>query len=309
MLEIKDLKVEFPSVKAVRGVSLQVAAGETMGIVGESGSGKSMTAHAILGLIPPPGRVVSGSIKLLGEELLTMTPAQWRTVRREKLGVIFQDPMSSLNPTLRISRQIGEALKVRSRDRVLQLLEMVGIPDPEVRISQYPHELSVGMRQRVMIAIALASEPDLLIADEPTTALDVTIQKQILDLIQDLQRKLGMSTILISHDLAVVAGRCDRVIVMYGGKIVEEAPVRQLFTAPKHPYTRALLSAIPRIDADRSKPLEVIAGRPPDLSAPPPGCPFTPRCPHAMAICAQQMPPPLSGAACWLQQKEQGIQP
>jgi oligopeptide transport system ATP-binding protein len=303
LLEVQNLKTQFFTqdgiVKAVDGVSFTLDRGETLGIVGESGCGKSITALSLMRLIPsPPGRIVDGQVLLDGQNVLQLSEEQVRHIRGNKIAMIFQDPMTSLNPVLTIGRQIGEALQLhmgmnqqQARDRTIELLRMVGIPNPERRIDQYPHQFSGGMRQRVMIAMALSCNPDVLIADEPTTALDVTIQAQILDLMRNLQRERGTAVILITHDLGVVAGMTDRINVMYAGHIMETAPTEELFSDPRHPYTLGLLKSIPRLDAERKTKLEPIRGLPPDLIDLPQRCPFLERCDFAGEICAQQMPP------------------
>jgi oligopeptide transport system ATP-binding protein len=303
LLSIQDLHVCFETfsgnVQAVRGVSFDVERGQTVAIVGESGCGKSVTAQSILKLIPmPPGKIKSGQILFEGKDLVTYTEAQMRSIRGREIGMIFQDPMTSLNPTLSIGYQIQEVLVqhakmnyTQAKIRVLELLKLVGIPDPETRIDQYPHEFSGGMRQRAMIAMGLACEPKLLIADEPTTALDVTIQAQILELMKEIQSKTQTSIILITHDLGVVAGMADKVVVMYGGEVVEYASVDQIFNKPSHPYTKALLAAIPRSSTSRDKKLQSIEGSPPDLAHPPKGCAFCSRCSFAMKVCKDYAPP------------------
>lgn len=318
ILDVKDLHVSFHTyageVKAVRGVNFHVNRGEAVAIVGESGCGKSVTAQTLMKLIPmPPGKIKKGEILFNGENLVNKTNKQMEAIRGKEIGMIFQDPMTSLNPTMTIGNQITEGLikhqnmsRTDARKRAIELLTIVGIPQPEKRVEQYPHEFSGGMRQRAMIAIALACSPKLLIADEPTTALDVTIQAQILDLMKDLQKKLGTSIILITHDLGVVAEMCDRVIVMYAGKVIETGTVDDIFYNPQHPYTKGLLRSVPRLDLNRDEPLTPIFGTPPDLLRPPTGCGFTARCESAMRVC-QEMDPELvevSGsqrAACWLQ--------
>ena len=296
LLTVTDLRTYFHTrtgiYRAVDGVSFSVDRGETLGIVGESGSGKSVTCYSIMGLVPqPPGRIESGTAMFDGVDLLHCTPAQARAIRGKRVAMIFQDPMTSLNPYLRISDQLIEPLliheKISKRDalkRGLAALEAVGINDAERRIHLYPHEFSGGMRQRVMIAMALITRPELLIADEPTTALDVTVQAQILELIKKLQREFGMAVIFITHDLGVVSGLCDRVQVMYAGRIVESADVRTLFYTPRHPYTRALQRSIPSLQPKGAE-LYTIRGLPPDLSKPLPGCPFAPRCEFAAEKC------------------------
>ncbi len=322
LLEVKNLCVSFKTylgvVRAVRNVSFSVEKGETVGIVGESGCGKSATAHAIMGLIPsPPGILGPGEILLNGADLLKKTKKERQKICGKEIGMIFQDPMTSLNPTMRIGVQIMEGIfkhqklsKEVVKKQAIELLELVGIPEAEKRMSQYPHEFSGGMRQRVIIAIALACNPKLLIADEPTTALDVTIQAQILDLMKDIQKKMGTSIILITHDLGIVAGMCDRVLVMYGGQIMESGSVEQIFKRPRHPYTHGLLRSVPRLDLNRSEELVPIYGTPPNLLNPPAGCPFCSRCPYAMKICEKEYPPlevlePDHNVACWLKRKDE----
>jgi peptide/nickel transport system ATP-binding protein len=306
LLEIDGLRTHIRQrrglVRAVDGVSLRVDAGETLGLVGESGCGKSMTAMSILRLLPPGGFIAGGSIRFEDRDLVTLDGDDMRHVRGNDISVVFQDPMTALNPTMTVGRQVAEPLILHRRwplsralERAEEVLALVGLPRPHERLHQYPHQLSGGMRQRVVIAIALACEPRLVIADEPTTALDVTIQAQILDLLDDLKRRLDLAVLLITHDLGVVAGRTDRVAVMYAGKIVEEAATGELFGHRHHPYTEALLSSIPRADQDPDQPLISIAGLPPDLAMPPAGCRFHPRCTRASAVCAEAEPP-LAGA-------------
>ncbi|MDF2721665.1 MAG: oligopeptide/dipeptide transporter, ATPase subunit [Paenibacillus sp.] len=297
ILDVQNLQVSFKvrggEVQAVRGVSFQVGAGEAVAIVGESGSGKSVTAQSIMRLIPsPPAMMKGGSIRFKGEELLTKSEKEMQRIRGKHIGMIFQDPMTSLNPTMTIGRQITEGLMKHqnmsgqaANARATEMLELVGIPNPGARLKQFPHEFSGGMRQRAMIAIALACNPALLIADEPTTALDVTIQAQIMQLMKNLQRDLGTSIVLITHDLGVVADMCDKVIVMYAGKVVETGTKREIFKYPQHPYTRGLLRSLPRLDQRKDEPLIPIYGTPPDLIKPPAGCAFCARCPEAMRIC------------------------
>ncbi len=316
LLEVRDLRTQFFTqdgvVKAVDGVSFHLMPGETLGLVGESGCGKSITALSIMRLIPsPPGKIVSGEILFEGEDILKMSDDEVRSIRGRKIAMIFQDPMTSLNPVLTINRQISEALelhlgmsKQQARQRAIELLKMVGIPNAEQRVDQYPHQFSGGMRQRVMIAMALSCNPSLLIADEPTTALDVTIQAQILDLIRNLQREHNTALILITHDLGVVAGMTDRINVMYAGHIVESAPTEELFENPKHPYTVGLLNSIPRLDAPRKERLNPIRGLPPDLIDLADMCPFVPRCDFAREKCSEKNPPlfdvnPVHRSACW----------
>lgn len=318
LLEVDDLRVNFSVrdgiVQAVRGVSFEVGKGEAVAIVGESGCGKSVTAQTIMKLIPSPPAQVSGSIKFKGQELVTKSNKEMEAIRGKEIGMIFQDPMTSLNPTMTIGRQITEGLMkhqklnaAKARERALEMLRLVGIPNPDVRMDQYPHQFSGGMRQRAMIAIALACNPALLIADEPTTALDVTIQAQIMQVMKDLQQKLGTSIILITHDLGVVADVCDRVIVMYAGKVVETGTKWEIFKNPKHPYTRGLLRSMPRLDGSKDEPLVPIVGSPPDLIKPPVGCSFCARCDEAMRVCVNNDPEllPVDGneqhtSACWL---------
>ncbi len=301
LLSVTDLRTYFHTrsgvYRAVDGVSFSLERGETLGIVGESGSGKSVTCYSIMGLIPtPPGRIESGTAVFDGVDLLHCTPAQSRAIRGKRVAMIFQDPMTSLNPYMRISDQLIEPLlihenlsKSEARQRALAALESVGINDPDKRINLYPHEFSGGMRQRVMIAMALITKPELLIADEPTTALDVTVQAQILELIKKMQRELGMAVIFITHDLGVVSGLCDRVQVMYAGRIVESADTRTLFHSPRHPYTRALQRSIPSLQPKGTE-LYTISGMPPDLSKPLPACGFSARCEHATDSCRSTAP-------------------
>ncbi|MDI1250272.1 MAG: ABC transporter ATP-binding protein [Lacunisphaera sp.] len=296
LLEVTDLRTSFHTrsgiYRAVDGVSFSLEKGETLGIVGESGSGKSVTCYSLLGLVPtPPGRIEGGRALFDGVDLLHCPPAQLRAIRGKRIAMIFQDPMTSLNPYLRISEQLIEPLlihdnisKADALARGLAMLDAVGIQDAAQRLHSYPHEFSGGMRQRVMIAMALITKPEILIADEPTTALDVTVQAQILELLKKLQRDLGMAVIFVTHDLAVVSGLCDRVQVMYAGRIVEAAPTRTLFQAPRHPYTRALQRSIPSLQP-KGRELYTIPGMPPDLSQPASGCAFAPRCEQAVAAC------------------------
>jgi len=319
LLDVRDLKVTVPArggtATIVDGVSFRVGKGEALGVVGESGCGKSITAMSLLGLLPPGGKVAQGSAMFEGKDLFRLSNGQMRHVRGGRISVVFQDPMTSLNPVMRVGDQIAEPLmehlklsKSEAWKRAGELLRLVGIPGGESRLSNYPHELSGGMRQRVMIAIGLACEPPLVIADEPTTALDVTIQAQIVDLVKDLRARLGMSIIWITHDLALVSGLVDRVMVLYSGKIVEEAPVDALYANPTHPYTRGLLASLPRLDGEESRRLPSIAGTPPDPRRRPAGCPFAPRCALKVARCESQMPPlnTVPGAkgahraACWV---------
>ncbi|WP_371069393.1 ABC transporter ATP-binding protein [Sediminibacillus sp. JSM 1682029] len=301
ILEVKQLHTHFFTksgvVKAVDGVSFAISPGETLGIVGESGSGKSITAMSIMNLIPsPPGKIVDGEILFKGEDLLKKSEKQMRKIRGKEISMIFQDPMTSLNPVFTVEKQMVETIlvhekmsKKQAKDRAVELLDLVGIPEARGRLKNYPHEFSGGMRQRVMIAMALACNPEVLIADEPTTALDVTIQAQILELLARLQKELGMAIIMITHDLGVVAEVCDRVMVMYAGKPVEYTDKNTLFEQPKHPYTLGLMNSIPRIGAKQEK-LAAIQGLPPDLRALPGGCSFAPRCTHAMESCLSHDP-------------------
>ncbi|HLZ62641.1 MAG TPA: ABC transporter ATP-binding protein [Ktedonosporobacter sp.] len=318
LLDVQDLKTYFKTkagrVRAVDGVSFAIKPGEKVAIVGESGCGKSVTSLSIMRLIQqPPGEYAGGSILFEDQDLLDLPESAMRKVRGGKIGMIFQDPMTCLNPTMTVGNQIAEGLRIHlklsegeARRRAMALLEQVGIPDVAARINAYPHQFSGGMRQRVMIAIALACNPKLLIADEPTTALDVTVQAQILELISGVCNEFGTALILITHDLGVVAGVADRVVVMYAGKVVEEAPTDELFANPRHPYTMGLLASVPRLDEQRHAELKTIEGAPPDLLSPPTGCPFMPRCFFARSIC-REMPPldPLPGnaahhKACWV---------
>lgn len=318
LLEIQDLKTYFKvragRVRAVDGVSFAIKPGERLGVVGESGCGKSVTALSIMRLLPqPPAEYAGGSVLFDDQDLLDQPESAMRKIRGGKIGMIFQDPMTCLNPTMTVGNQIGEALRIHlklskdeARKRAVSLLEQVGIPAAAERINSYPHQFSGGMRQRVMISIALACNPKLLIADEPTTALDVTVQAQILELINGVCSDFGTAVILITHDLGVVAGMTDRVVVMYAGKVVETAPTDELFANPRHPYTLGLLSSVPRLDEERHSQLRTIEGAPPDLLKPPPGCPFMPRCAFAHPIC-RTMPPldPVAGnaahrKACWV---------
>jgi len=299
LLSIDDLDVTFRTKKgdvhAVNGVDLEAERGEIIGLVGESGSGKSVTCQSIVDLVPSPPAVISGEIRYKGRDLRAASSREMRETRGGEIGVVFQDPMSSLNPVHTVGRQICEAVRTRNRrnveERAIELMADVGIPDPETRFSDFPFEFSGGMRQRIMIAIALANRPDLLIADEPTTALDVTIEAQVLEMIKDLRDENGMTVILITHDFGVVAEVADRVAVMYAGTIVERGDVFEIFDNPKHPYTRGLLSSVPGRTADSGQ-LDAIEGEPPDMTAPPTGCAFHPRCPDAMPHCSEEVPPP-----------------
>jgi oligopeptide/dipeptide ABC transporter ATP-binding protein len=302
LLEVRDLEIVFPvggkELAVVRGVSFDVGRGEIVGLVGESGSGKSLSALALLGLIPPPGRIRRGSIRLAGRELVGLGEAALRPVRGGRIGLVFQEPSAALNPVLTVGTQIVEAIRAHrpmprreARRRAEELLARLAVPDPRRRLAEYPHQLSGGQRQRVLVAIALAAGPDLLVADEPTTALDVTLQAQVLDLFRDLRRDLGLGLLLITHDLAVVAGTCDRVAVMYAGQIVECGPTAELFAAPAHPYTRGLLASLPEIGSPAPRgELPAIPGQVPSAGDLPPGCPFHPRCEARLADCATSEP-------------------
>lgn len=321
LLEIKDERLSFftpaGEVKALNGVSFSMDEGEVLGIVGESGSGKSVTAYSVMGLTAYPGKLIGGTINFNGHQIDKMSEKEMRKIRGNEVSIIFQDPMTSLNPVYTIGNQITEVIclhtgksKKEAHDRAKELLELVGINEPAKRLKQYPHELSGGMRQRVMIAIALACEPKLLIADEPTTALDVTIQAQILELMQELRKKLGMSIIMITHDLGVVASMCERIAVMYAGHIVEYGTADEIFYEPKHEYTKGLIKSIPKLNVQETERLIPIEGQPVDLLNPPAGCPFAPRCANCMKICLREMPPKteLSDthySHCWLLQKEE----
>ncbi|MFI6133896.1 ABC transporter ATP-binding protein [Micromonospora sp. NPDC051141] len=301
LLEVRDLHVEFRTregvARVINGVTYHLDAGETLAVLGESGSGKSVTAQAIMGILDtPPAYVRGGEIRYRGRDLLTRSEEERRQVRGTEIAMIFQDALSALNPVFPVGWQIGESLRQRAglsradaRRRTVELMDLVRIPAAAKRLGDYPHQFSGGMRQRVMIAMALALDPKVLIADEPTTALDVTVQAQIMDLLADLRRDLGMALILITHDLGVVAGVADRIAVMYAGRIVEHADVRSLYRAPAHPYTKGLLESIPRLDV-RGQALSTIPGLPPNLMRIPPGCPFHPRCPYAQQVCVDEVP-------------------
>lgn len=317
VLEVKQLQTYFFSaqgtrvVKAVDGVSFTLNEGETLGVVGESGSGKTVTSMSLLRLLPPAARIVGGEIWFQGENLLTKSEREMRELRGSQLTMILQDPMMSLNPLFTIGEQIAEPLRIhrhlrgaRLVERVKELLRGVRIPSPEVRLREYPHQMSGGMRQRIVGAIGISCEPQLLIADEPTTSLDVTIQAQYLNLLKDIQQRSRLAMIFITHNIGIVAKMCDDVGVMYAGKLVERAPVRTIFNQPAHPYTEALLQAVPKL-TDRSKRLWSIEGQPPDLANPPTGCPFNPRCPHAEDRCRREVPPEFQVGEnhytrCWL---------
>ncbi|BCU80900.1 oligopeptide transport ATP-binding protein OppD [Polycladomyces abyssicola] len=318
VLEVRDLHVSFDTyngeVKAVRGVSFDLKKGETLAIVGESGCGKSVTSQTIMRLIPnPPGRIKQGEILFDGKDLTKLSEREMEKIRGAEIAMIFQDPMTSLNPTMTVGRQITEGLmkhqkmsKEEAKKKAVEMLRLVGIPSPESRVNQYPHQFSGGMRQRAMIAIALSCAPKILIADEPTTALDVTIQAQIMELMKELQEKMNTSIILITHDLGVVADVADRVVVMYAGKVVETGTVEEIFYRPRHPYTWGLMASMPRLDQKKEQELLPIPGSPPNLIAPPKGCPFAARCKHVMKICQERMPDVTNissnhQVSCWLE--------
>ena len=314
LLQVKNLHTSFftdaGEVKAVNGISYNLDAGKVLGIVGESGSGKSVSAYSVLRILTDTGRVTEGEVLFRGENILKYTEPQMQKFRGSRISIIFQDPMTCLNPTFSIGSQLREAIRIHTdrnkeqiQARALEMLQLVGVNEPEKRLKQYPHELSGGMRQRVMIAMALACEPDILIADEPTTALDVTIQAQILELMQDLQKKMGMAIIMITHDLGVIADMCDEIIVMYGGKVCERGTADEIFYNPRHEYTKGLIRSIPRI-AEKHERLVPISGSPVDLLNLPKGCAFAARCDHAMKICLEQPPEEVRVndfhiAACW----------
>lgn len=321
LLEVKDLRTSFfthlGEVKAIRGISFHINKSEAIGIVGESGSGKSVASLSVMRLLQYPGKIVGGEVFFKGEDLVKKSNKEMMGIRGNEIAMIFQDPMTALNPVFTIGNQISEVIlkhqklsKKDAYDKSVDMLKLVGIPDPEKRVKNYPHEFSGGMRQRAMIAMALSCEPDLLIADEPTTALDVTIQAQILSLMKDLNSKLNTSTILITHDLGVVSDVCSRIIVMYGGLIMEQGTKRDIFYSPRHPYTMGLLKSIPKIDSEEKIRLVPIHGTPPDLLKPPTGCPFYARCDYAMRICAKEQPSYFSDednghqTMCWLLHKD-----
>ncbi|MGL5694318.1 MAG: ABC transporter ATP-binding protein [Peptostreptococcaceae bacterium] len=321
LLNVDGLRVSFfthsGEVKSVRGISYDLKYGEAMGIVGESGSGKSVSSYALMGIIPEPGKVLDGSIKFEDKEITSLPESEMLKLRGKDVGMIFQDPMTSLNPVFTVGSQIEESLKKHTDldknqriERIIELFELVGINQPEKRLNQYPHEFSGGMRQRVMIAMALACNPKLLIADEPTTALDVTIQAQIIELLKELKEKIKMSIIFITHDLGVISEICDKVAVMYAGNIIERGTIDDIFYNPKHPYTLGLLKSIPKINNDEHERLIPIEGNPVDLINPPAGCAFAPRCDYCMSICMDKTPPVYSlneghEASCWLLVKEE----
>ena len=318
LLEVRGLKTQFPTkdglVKAVDGVDFHIDPNETLGIVGESGSGKSMTVLSIMRLLPRPGRIVAGEVMYKGRDLVKASEAEIQEVRGEEIAMIFQDPMTSLNPVYRTGWQVGEPLRLHkgmglaeSLRAAVSMFTKVGIPEPNKRVQNYPHEFSGGMRQRAMIAMGLTTAPSVLIADEPTTALDVTIQAQILELLKQVNREFGTATVLITHNLGVVAGMCERVMVMYAGRVVEEGPTDDVFANPKHPYTWSLLQSIPRLDAEAHEALRAIEGMPPDLTNLPEGCAFHPRCPFRIERCIHETPElawvgQTQRAACWVTQ-------
>ncbi len=319
LVEIKDERLSFftpvGEVKALNGVSFTMNEGDVLGIVGESGSGKSVTAYSLMGLTAHPGKLVGGTLHFNGHEVENMSEREMQKIRGNEVAIIFQDPMTSLNPVYTVGHQIMEAIllhtdksKSEAKARAKELLELVGINEPDKRLKQFPHELSGGMRQRIVIAMALACEPKLLIADEPTTALDVTIQAQILELMMELREKLGMAIIMITHDLGVVAQMCEKIAVMYAGNIIEYGTTDEIFYEPKHEYTKGLIRSIPRLDATEHERLVPIEGTPIDLLHPPAGCPFAPRCDKAMKICLREIPDAIDFtdthyAHCWLNQK------
>jgi oligopeptide transport system ATP-binding protein len=323
LIEIQDLQVTFftpgGEVKAVRGISWSLDEGEALGIVGESGSGKSVSVYAVMRLLQSPGRVVGGSIVFDGIDLLSLPESEMRKIRGNKIAMIFQDPMTSLNPVYTIGSQIREPLKLHlkmdrehARERSIKLLGSVGIPNPKRRLKQYPFEFSGGMRQRAMISMALACEPKLLIADEPTTALDVTIQAQILEIIKGLKENSRMGVVLITHDLGIVSDICDKILIMYGGEVMEYGPIESLFNNPSHPYTLGLIKSLPKLDREGKEVLIPIEGFPVDLMHPPAGCPFAPRCEKCMKVCLNEKPPFFEinkghFSACWLHYDRKGL--
>ena len=322
LLEVSGLSVGIPSprglIEAVDGVSFTVARGEVVGIVGESGCGKSMLALSIIRLVPEPGRITGGRIVLTGRDLVELPEREMRRVRGNEIGMIFQDPAASLNPVMRVGRQIGETIEAHrnvtstlAQQGAIDMLRAVRIPEPTARARDYPHQYSGGMRQRVMIAIGMANRPALLIADEPTTALDVTVQAQIMDLLRQMNEETGTAIILITHNIALVSRFCSRVLVMYAGRFVEAGPTLEVFDSPKHPYTAALLKAVPRVEARLADGLTAIEGRPPDLARKPAGCAFHPRCAQRRSICSVDQPPSIAAgpgreARCWLLAEEPG---
>ncbi len=320
ILEVNGLKTSFYThvgeVQAVRGIDFKLKSGDVMGIVGESGSGKSVTARSVMKLIEHPGVIKEGSIIFDGKDITEYSDQKMSNIRGNDMAMIFQDPMTSLNPVFRIENQMTEVIRrhqkvshKEAKEKAIEMLHLVGIPEPAKRIRSYPHEFSGGMRQRVMIAMALSCNPKLLIADEPTTALDVTIQAQILDIMRDISTKLDTAIILITHDLGVIAETCKDLVVMYGGMPMEKGTVDDIFESPQHPYTRGLLKSVPRMDTEEKGRLKPIAGSPPDLLAPPTGCPFSTRCPNVMQICTEEAPPMFSvgenhTSACWLMHED-----
>jgi len=313
LLEVKDLVVEFPTrrgtLRALDQVSFSIAPGEILGVVGESGAGKSLTGAAIIGLLEPPGRIAGGEIRLRGERIDTLPPEAMRRIRGKRIGAIFQDPLTSLNPLFTVGQQLAETIRAhlplseqQARERAIQLLADTGIPAPEARFGQYPHQFSGGMRQRVVIALALAAEPELIVADEPTTALDVSIQAQIIALLKRLAREHGTAVMLVTHDMGVIAETCDRVAVLYAGRVAEIGPVAEVIHRPAHPYTRGLMGSIPAMDGERER-LAQIEGAMPRLNAIPPGCAYHPRCPHVEPRCRAERPELMDAgathAACW----------
>lgn len=297
LLKVDNLQTHFFTpegvIRAADGISFELSAGETLGLVGESGSGKTVTALSILRLVPPPGRIVGGRIEFTGRDILQLTPSELRKIRGDRIAMVFQEPMSALNPVLTVGSQVLESVRLHQkvsrregRDKTVELFKLVGIPSPEMRFKAYPHQLSGGMRQRVMLAMALAGKPDLLLADEPTTALDVTIQAQVLNLLDELKKNLSMSVLFITHDLGIIAEHADRVAICYAGKIVELAPVRELFARPAHPYSQGLINSIPKmVSGGKDLKLSALPGTVPDLKNLPPGCRFEPRCPRALPLC------------------------
>ncbi len=317
LLDVDRLRVEFPTrrgtLRALDDVSFSIAPGEILGVVGESGAGKSLTGAAIIGLLEPPGRIAGGEVRLAGRRIDNLGPGEWRHVRGRQIGAIFQDPLTSLNPLYTVGRQLVETIRAhlplsaaQARERAIDLLRQTGIPAPEIRVDQYPHQFSGGMRQRVVIALALAAEPRLIVADEPTTALDVSTQAQIIDLLKRLAREHGTAVMLVTHDMGVIAETCDRVAVMYAGRVVELGPVQAVIHRPAHPYTGGLMGAIPVLDEERDR-LVQIDGTMPRLDAIPPGCAFHPRCPQAMPRCRSDRPEMVDAqatrAACWLHER------
>lgn len=322
LIDIQDLRVSFftpgGEVQAVRGISWSLDEGEALGIVGESGSGKSVSVYAVMRLLQSPGRVIGGSIQFNGRDILGLTEKEMREIRGNDIAMIFQDPMTSMNPVFTVGNQIREPLKLHmnmegavAQKRAVELLDMVGIPTPKRRLSQYPFEFSGGMRQRAMISMALACEPKLLIADEPTTALDVTIQAQILEIMKELKQRMKMSIVLITHDLGIVSDICDKIIIMYAGEIMEYGPIETLLANPSHQYTIGLINSLPKLEQDCREPLKPIEGAPVDLMHPPAGCPFAARCEQCMKVCLTEKPPyfeisPGHYSACWLHYDRKG---